>query len=126
MVLEVRGIVRSKGVMEGTGVPYDNVVVYGVMVNDTSANLLCGAMMKAAKFKSDVFFASAERNIKALNNPHVKEIKDFENLHLVPVIGEYGLAKGACEDFFLQIPDGLFPADSFPNEVVPEKADKKK
>ena len=124
MVLQVKGIVRSAGEVEGR--KYDNVVVYGIMLNDTSENLLCGAKMKTAKFKRDVFMASAERNIKALNNPHVKEIKDFENLHLVPVIGEYGLAKGACEDFFLQIPDGLFAPDSFPNEVVPEKANKKK
>lgn len=123
MVLQVKGIVRSAGEVEGR--KYDNVVVYGIMLNDTSENLLCGAKMKTAKFKRDVFLASAERNIKALNNPFVKEIKDFENLHLVPIIGEYGL-KGACEDFFLQVPDGLFPADSFPNEAVPEKSDKKK
>lgn len=124
MVLQVKGIVHSAGEVEGT--KYDNVVVYGVLLNDTSANLLCGAKMKTAKFKRDVFFASAERNIKALNNPHVKEIKDFENLLLVPVIGEYGLAKGACEDFFLQIPEGHFPADTFPNEEVSEKPEKKK
>lgn len=124
MVLQVKGIVHAAGEVEGR--KYDNVVVYGVMLNDTSVNLMCGAKMKAAKFKYDVFMASADRNIKALNNPHVKDVKDFENLHLVPVIGEYGLAKGACEDFFLQIPDGLFPPDNFPNEVVPEKADKKK
>lgn len=123
MVLQVKGIVRSAGEVEGR--KYDNVVVYGIMLNDTSENLLCGAKMKTAKFKRDVFLAAADRNIKALNNPHVKEIKDFEDLHLVPVIGEYGLAKGACEDFFLQVPDGLFPADTFPNEEV-SKTDKKK
>lgn len=124
MVLQVKGIVRSAGEVEGR--KYDNVVVYGIMLNDTSENLLCGAKMKTAKFKYDVFMASADRNIKALNNPHVKEVKDFENLHLVPVIGEYGLAKGACEDFFLQVPDGLFAPDSFPNEAVAEKPEKKK
>lgn len=124
MVLQVKGIVHSAGEVEGK--KYDNVVVYGVMLNDTSENLLCGAKMKTAKFKYDVFMNSAARNIKALNNPHVKDIKDFENLHLVPVIGEYGLAKGACEDFFLQIPDGFFAPDTFPNEAVSEKAEKKK
>lgn len=127
MVLQVKGIVHSVGEVEGK--KYDNVVVYGVMLNDTSENLLCGSKMKAAKFKYDVFMQSAERNIKALNNSHVKEVKDFENLYFVPVIGEYGLAKGACEDFFLQVPDGLFAPDTFPNENVadkPEKSDKKK
>lgn len=123
MVLQVKGIVRSFGEIDGK--KYDNVVVYGIMVNDTSENLLCGAKMKAAKFKRDVFLAAADRNIKALNNPHVKEIKDFEDLHLVPVIGEYGL-KGACEDFLLQVPDGLFAADGFPNEAPADKVDKKK
>ena len=124
MVLQVKGIVHSAGQMEN-GTKYDNVVVYGVMQNDTSGNLLCGAKMKAAKFKYDTFMQSAARNIAALNNPHVKEVKDFENLHLVPVIGEYGL-KGACEDFFLQIPEGFFPPDTFPNEEVPKSSDKKK
>lgn len=123
MVLQVKGIVHAAGEVEGK--KYDNVVVYGIMLNDTSENLLCGAKMKTAKFKYDVFMQSAERNIKALNNPHVKEVKDFENLHLVPVIGEYGLAKGACEDFFLQVPEGLFAPDTFPNEEV-QKSDKKK
>lgn len=125
MVLQVKGIVHSSGKMDN-GTSYNNVVVYGVMQNDTSENLLCGAKMKAAKFKYDVFMQSAARNIASLNNPHVKEVKDFENLLLVPVIGEYGLAKGACEDFFLQIPDGFFAPDTFPNEEVPHKSDKKK
>lgn len=102
MVLIVKSIKRSVGEVEGRA--YDNVVVCGLVANDTNENVLCGSDYKVAKFKSSVFFAAADRNIKALNNPHVKDIKDFENLLFVPVIGEYGLAKGACEDFTLSVP----------------------
>lgn len=119
MVMTIKSIKRKKGTYEGRD--YDNVEVSGFVVNSVNEQVICGEEIETCKFKAAVFADALERNIKALNSPHVKDVSTLYGLLFSPVYNKFG----NCDDFSVAIPDGLFPADTFPNEEV-SKTDKKK
>lgn len=99
MAMTVISVKSSVG--EYQGVKYDNVLVYAMNPDSTNPKVLAGCEVEQLKIKTPEFNAMLYRNIGALNNPEIKEVKDIIGLMISPTYGKFGVVS----DFTLAVPE---------------------
>lgn len=99
MAITIISVKEQKG--EYQGKTYHNYVVYGINPDSKNSQVVCGSDVEQMKVKAEVFLAALNRNIGALGNPNVKDVRDMLGLHIVPVYNKWG----NVDDFVLAIPE---------------------
>lgn len=87
-MLQIISCKRKNGEFQGRA--YDNVVLYCADYDSTNRALVFGPEIKEAKIKFENFGVILGRNIGALNDKSIKDVKDIEGLGIVLVYNEFG------------------------------------
>lgn len=100
MTMTVVGLKRKNGVFKEK--PYDNYFLEILIEDNGSSALIAGGEFSELKMKAYDFNMAFARNVQALNNPNIRDLKDIVGLRIAP---GYPIYPGVITDFSLAVPE---------------------